>query len=322
MLSNPLRAGLRRRCGAVLCIMLAGCAAQNLLAPVSPRAVEKINGVHARVPRTGELPSLVGRLQQRRVQRGETLLDVAREAGLGFQQLQDANRGLDEWLPTPGAEAVIPSRWILPRSRFRGLIINVPEMRVYLFPPHTQAGETVTIWTWPIGIGTDQAPSPVGTFAVRAKERNPTWYVPDSIFRSGEYAERVVPPGPDNPLGEYRIRLSKGLYEIHGTDSPWSIGRQTTHGCIRLYPEDIGQLYAHVEVGTPGQLMYQVVKFGEAGGDVYVEVHDDVYGRVRNLERYAFVQARQAGLTGRIDPARVRTAVRERTGVPVNVSRR
>jgi L,D-transpeptidase ErfK/SrfK len=131
---------------------------------------------------------------------------------------------------------------------------------------------------------------------------------------------RVVPPGPDNPLGAYRIRLSKGLYSIHGTNDPWSIGRLTTHGCIRLYPEDIEVLYPLVERGMPGELVYQPVKLGEEGGRVYVEVHDDVYRRIPNLERYAAVEVRKAGLTARVDPARLRAAVRARSGVPVDVT--
>jgi L,D-transpeptidase ErfK/SrfK len=133
---------------------------------------------------------------------------------------------------------------------------------------------------------------------------------------------RVVKPGPDNPLGAYRLRLSKGLYAIHGTNSPWSIGRLTTHGCIRLYPEDIGDLFRRVRIGTSGQLLYQPIKFGESGGEIYVEVHDDMYGRVGKLEGAAIGLARQAGVLERIDPELLRRAVREKRGVPVVVTRR
>src|SRR6185295_7890295 len=112
---------------------------------------------------------------------------------------------------------------------------------------------------------------------------------------------RVVPAGPDNPLGAYRIRLSKGLYSIHGTNDPWSIGRLTTHGCIRLYPEDIEVLYHLIDAGMPGELVYEPVKLGEQDGRIYVEVHDDVYRRVGDLERYALAQVEKAGVAGRID---------------------
>jgi L,D-transpeptidase ErfK/SrfK len=284
--------------------------------------VEKITSARTTVPQSRQLPGLIGALQHHRVASGETLLDIARDAALGFQELQDANPALDEWVPARNADAVIPSRWIIPRAHYRGLIINIAEMRLYLFPERTRPGEPVKVRTWPVGIGTDEAPSPVGPFRVRSKDENPTWIVPASIRRTMDEPRVAVPPGPDNPLGQYRIRLSKGLYQIHGTDVPWSIGRETTHGCIRLYPEHIAELYALVRPGTPGELIYQPVKFGEDGGQIFVQVHRDFYKRIPNLEKYAFAQARQAGITVRIDRERLRAAVRERTGLPVNVTRR
>jgi L,D-transpeptidase ErfK/SrfK len=176
--------------------------------------------------------------------------------------------------------------------------------------------------TWPVGIGVEEAPSPVGAFTVRSKDQNPTWIVPASILHSKDPPPRsVVPPGPENPLGAYRIRLSKGLYSIHGTNDPWSIGRLTTHGCIRLYPEDIEVLFSLVRQGMPGELVYQPVKFGEDGSRVYAEVHDDVYRRIPDLERYAFAEVRKVGLDARIDPELLRAAVRSKNGVPVDVTR-
>ena len=145
--------------------------------------------------------------------------------------------------------------------------------------------------------------------------------MPDSIYRTMEKPRRVIPPGPNNPMGEYRIRLSKGLYSIHGTDTPWAIGRQTTHGCIRLYPEDIGELYALVTPKTNGVLVYEPVKLGADGGRIYVEVHEDVYKRLRSLEREAFRLVRAAGVESRVDPERLRQAVRAREGVPVDITR-
>ncbi len=306
---------------AVAIVLLPGCAAHRPPAPHGPAPLTKITAAHVEIPARGQLPGLIGEVQAHRIAKGETLLDVARDAGLGFQELQDANPALDEWVPTLGAEAVIPSRWIIPRSHYRGLVLNIAEMRLYLFPTRVHPGESVRIRTWPIGIGTDDAPSPVGPFTVRAKDKNPTWIVPASIRRTMDEPKAAVPPGPDNPLGAYRIRLSKGIYEIHGTDVPWSVGRLTTHGCIRLYPEHIAELYDLVKPGMPGELLYQPVKFGEEGGQIYVEVHRDLYHRIRNLEAYALAQAKRAGVAEQIDRARLRTAVRERSGVPVNVTR-
>jgi L,D-transpeptidase ErfK/SrfK len=307
---------------AVAGLAAAGCGLRPpALEGAPPARLEKITEVYAPAPgRDGRLPGIVGRLQRRRVAPGETLLDIAREAGLGFAELRDANPAIDEWVPPPGAEVLVPTRWILPRARARGLVVNIPEMRLYLFPADARPGELVPIHTWAVGIGIERAPSPVGPVTVRAKDERPTWVVPDSILRTMERPRRVVPPGPDNPLGSHRIRLSRGLYAVHGTNAPWSIGRLTTRGCIRLYPEDIEDLYPRVRPGTPGELVYQPVKLGASRDRVYVEVHRDVYGRIPDLERHAFAEVRRLGLGGRVDPERLRAAVRERSGVPVDVT--
>lgn len=308
--------------GILLLALLAGCGpwrGRSLRPPAPP--LEKITIIDTRVPRPGELPAVVGRLQHHRVRPRETLLDVARDAGLGFGALHDANPGVDEWVPLPDAEVVVPSRWIIPRSRYRGLIVNIPEMRLYMFPADARPGQQVPMLTWAVGIGLEEAPSPVGPFTVRSKDANPTWIVPASILRTMEKPERIVAPGPDNPLGAYRIRLSKGLYSIHGTNDPWSIGRLTTHGCIRLYPEDIEVLYPLVDRGAPGELLYQPVKIGEDAGRIYVEVHDDVYRRIRDLERHAFAEVEKAGLATQVDGALLRAAVHQKSGIPVDVTR-
>ena len=303
--------------------LLAGCGPIWVRGrPYAPSAppLTKITRAEVRVPAARELPGIIGRVQRHRVAPGETLLDVARDAGLGFAEVRDANPTVSEWVPPPDSEVLVPTRWILPRSRYRGLVINIPEMRLYMFPTDARPGTWVSLTTWAVGIGTEEAPSPVGPFTVRSKDANPTWIVPDSIYRTMQPKRRVVPPGPDNPLGAYRIRLSRGLYAIHGTNDPWSIGRMTTHGCIRLYPEDIDVLYPLVRPGMPGELVYQPVKLGTAGDRVFVEVHRDLYGRIRDLERHALAEVRQAGLAARVDLERLRVAVRERRGVPVDVT--
>ncbi len=329
---RPVAAAWHRAClfvglGACVILTLAGCrlvrpgpapvtVQTQRVAPVVPITTAK-----TAIPRARELPGLIGRLQWHRIEPKETLLDTARTAGLGFQQVQDANPTVDEWIPKPGTQVIIPSRWIIPRSHYRGLVINIPEMRLYLYPTRTRPGRPVRLRTWPIGIGTKDAPSPVAAFVVTAKDKNPVWVVPASIQRTMDEPRSVVPPGPDNPLGRYRIRLSAGIYEIHGTDVPWSIGRLTTHGCVRLYPEHIPELYRLVRPGMPGELVYQPVKFGQEAGQVYVEVHRDLYKRFRNLEAHAFAEARQAGVASCVDAERLRAAVREQNGLPVNVTR-
>ena len=321
-LNRALMLGL----AAALALVCAACSARRMSAPPlasPPPSLEKITTVQVQIPRRGQLPGVVGRMQRHRIEEKETLLDVARDAGLGFNEVKGANRSVDEWIPPVGLDVAVPTQWIVPTSRYRGVVVNIAEMRLYLFPQQTTRGEVVTVRTWAVGIGTDETPSPIGPFRITAKERNPTWYVPDSIYRTMEPPKRrAVPPGPDNPLGEYRMRLSKGLYSIHGTDVPWSIGRLTTHGCIRLYPEDIRELFRLVQRGAVGELVYQPIKFGESKGHIYVEVHDDPYRRMPNLQREAVKLARQARLTDRIDIDRLRQVVRERQVVPVDVTQR
>ncbi|MGH7896724.1 MAG: L,D-transpeptidase family protein [Candidatus Binatia bacterium] len=306
--------------GMALVFALPGCATIRGFVPrlVAP---EKITRARIRIPAPRELPGLVGRLQYERVRSGDTLLDIARGAGLGYQQVQDANPGVDEWVPKPDTKLELPSRWIVPRSKYRGVVINIPEMRLYLFPETAQPGTEVEVRTWPIGIGTDETPSPVVSFKIRSKEQNPTWVIPDSILKTRDDPRRVIPPGPDNPLGDYRMRLSYDLYAIHGTDTPWAIGRLTTHGCIRLYPEDIPELFDLVRIGTPGELIYQPVKLGKEAGDVYVEIHPDIYRRIPNFERHALRELERSGVQSQVDPELFRAAVKAKRGVPTNVTR-
>ena len=156
---------------------------------------------------------------------------------------------------------------------------------------------------------------------MKSKDEKPTWVVPDSIYAKMEEKKRVVPPGPDNPLGDYRIRLDFDLYAIHGTNDPWSVGRLTTHGCVRLYPEDIEYVYQIVDRGYPGEFVYQPVKVGERKGRVFVEVHQDVYAVFEDLQAHARSVAAKAGLDSRIDPDRFAMAVRQQLGVPIDVTR-
>jgi L,D-transpeptidase ErfK/SrfK len=311
-----------RHTALVMVLLLSACSARSKPEPPPP-PLEKITVLPVQVPQRGALAPVVGHVQRYRIAPKDTLLDVARNAGLGFNEVQDANREVDAWIPPAGSDVVVPTRWILPRTRQRGVVINVPEMRMYLFPSKVRPGEQVTMRTWPVAIGETETPSPVGTFSITSKDKNPTWFVPDSIYQTMDKRRRrrVVPPGPDHPMGEYRIRLSTGLYSIHGTDTPWAIGRQTTHGCIRLYPEDIGEFYAIASPSLSGEMVYEPIKFGAAGGRIFVEVHDDVYRHFRKLEVEAFRLARAQGILKQIDDVRLFEAVRARRGVPVDVTR-
>ena len=159
------------------------------------------------------------------------------------------------------------------------------------------------VYTFPVGLGRFDWKTPVGTFTVRGKTRNPTWVVPQDIYeehleRDGEAEHVVSGDDPDNPLGHYRIELTLPEYAFHGTNVPWGVGMEVSHGCIRLYPEDIERFFNKVKIGTPGMFVYQPVKFGWRGDSLYVEVHDDLYGMYAGLWAYATEGSRPPGIDG------------------------
>jgi L,D-transpeptidase ErfK/SrfK len=290
--------------------------------PTATDTIVKATAFTAYVPRESELPGVVGKLGRYRVTAGQNLLDIAREGGLGFRELRDANPRIDEWEPKAGVELTLPTRRILPRpNTYQGIVINIPEFRLYLFPLDTKSGERAPVMTWPVGIGAEYAQSPIRAFRVKSKDEKPTWVVPDSIYRKMEDPKRVVPPGPDNPLGDYRIRLDFDLYAIHGTNDPWTVGRLTTHGCVRLYPEDIEYLYPIVDRGYPGEFVYQPVKIGERKGRVFIEVHQDVYQVFEDLQAHAHSVVARAQLVDRVDPDRLFLAVKQQLGIPIDITR-
>ena len=219
--------------------------------------------------------AVVGRDQVYIARYEDTLLDIARRFGMGLAELRLANPGVDIWLPGEGSAIRLPSRFILPEAPRSGLVVNVAEMRIYYFPE-----DESIVRTWPISIGRVGWETPLGETSIVRKKARPTWYPPDSIreeaARGGNPLPRVVGPGPDNPLGSHALYLGFPQYLIHGTNKPFSIGMRVSHGCVRMYPEHIVELYELVEPGTPVTLVHQGVKAGWAGDELYLEVHPDV----------------------------------------------
>ncbi len=209
----------------------------------------------------------------------DTLLDIARLHHLGYRELLQANPGTDPWRPGEGAWITLPSQWILPDAPRQGLVLNMPEMRLYHYLPGSR------VRTFPLGVGQEGQETPAGYFRIGQKRTDPVWYVPVSIQKEMENPRKTVPPGPDNPLGRYWMRLSRTTYGIHGTNNPWAIGRRVTHGCIRLYPEDIAFLYPRVPKGTPVQVIYQHAKVGVRDGRAYFQIYRD--GRATDNELMA-----------------------------------
>src|ERR1700690_1852622 len=195
----------------------------------------------------------------------DTLYDLARAYSLGSEELIRVNPSVDPWLPGAGKMLVIPGRHILPTGPRDGIVVNLPEHRLYYFPK-PQRGKPQIVVTYPVSIGKMDWHTPIGVTHVIAKEKNPVWYPPESVRKehaaAGDPLPTRVPSGPDNPLGLFAMRLAagNGTYMIHGTNNPIAVGMPVTHGCIRLYPEDVAQLFPMIPIGTPVRIINQPVK--------------------------------------------------------------
>lgn len=283
--------------------------------------------------------NIIGEILTYRIKKGDTLLDVGRYYDLSGKEVSDADNHMDWWLPPVGAEIILPTQHILPESRRQGVVMNIPEMRIYYYPvPVTIKGkgkhkatvvssdEARVVYTFPVGLGRFDWKTPIGSFKIKGKTKDPTWVVPDDIYqehleRDGE-ADHMIPGGdPDNPLGKYRIELTLPLYALHGTNVPWGVGMTVSHGCVRLYPEDIDVLFHMVKVGMPGQFVYEPVKFGWRANRLYVEVHDDLYGMYPGLWNHTMKEVERLGLSDQVDMNALQKAVVDKTGVPTFVGR-
>lgn len=227
--------------------------------------------------------SVIGELQLIPANKGDTLVRLARTHNLGYQAIVQANQTTDRWLPTTGVPVVLPTQFVLPSRSRKGLQINLAEMRLYYYPPALPN----EVWSFPIGIGREGWQTPVGRTRVHSKIAQPTWTPPASIRR--EAAAKGVelpvnfPPGPDNPLGEYAVRLALPGYLLHGTNRPAGVGMRVSHGCIRLYPEDIEQLFKKISATTPVTIMDKPIKLGWRKDRLFMEVHRPAYPRNKLL---------------------------------------
>lgn len=251
---------------------------------------------------------------------GDTLPDIARHYGLGFQQIKDANPALDEWLPPPGTRVTLPMRFILPDAPRRGIVVNLAAMRLFYFPTDRPSWE---VETYPVGIGREGWSTPTGDMKITDKEAFPVWHVPASVreehAQKGDPLPASVPAGPDNPLGDYAFYLSKPSYLMHGTNKPYGVGLRASHGCLRLYPEDISTLFRDVAVKTPLRVVNQPYLIGHAHGVVYLEAHRP-FDELNEKKLRAQLRKKLAKEGGAIDWARVELALDVADGVPVPVS--
>jgi L,D-transpeptidase ErfK/SrfK len=266
---------------------------------------------------------VIGRLATIRLERGDTLPDIARHFSLGINDIRAANPGVDIWVPDALKRILLPLTFILPDTRRNGIVINLATMRIFYFKRN---GMLLSVSTYPVGVGSEDRPTPMGEMFVARKKHRPTWYVPASIAadhrKKGDPLPSKVPPGPLNPLGEYALYLSEPSYLIHGTNKPASIGLRATNGCIRLYPEDIERLFKKTPVKTPVLIVNQPYLVGRRDGIVYLEAHTPfvesgtanwkkVYGKLKHIE---------AQSKSPLDWKKVKAVVLEARGIPVPVS--
>ena len=278
--------------------------------------------------RVNPTDSVVGAVEVYEARFEDSLLDIARRFGMGIEEMKLANPGVDLWLPGAGTPINLPSRYVLPAATRRGIVINVPEMRLYHFP---QDGGGVR--TWPISIGRLGYETPLGTTTVARKRVGPTWYPTESIREEyaarGEDLPRVVEPGPENPLGTHAIYLGFPTYLIQGTNRPYSIGMRVSHGCVRMYPEHIVELYELSAPGVPVTIVHQRVKAGWFGDELVLEVHPnpDVPERealpsMTDAVRSILGATPDGAPRAAIDWSRVEEALAVANGVPITVGKR
>ncbi|MBU6474633.1 MAG: L,D-transpeptidase family protein [Alphaproteobacteria bacterium] len=269
---------------------------------------------------------MAGKIAHYTVKKQDTLYSIARRFDVGIVAISAANPGVGTWLPKAGTVLTIPTEYVLPLAARKGIVVDLSGLRLFYYP------DPQTVVTFPMGIGMKGWQTPTGETTVVRKEAHPVWIVPASIRKEKPEIKPVFPPGPDNPLGQYALHLGWAGYLIHGTNMPYGIGRRSSHGCMRLYPEDIEVLFKAVQTGTPVTVIDRAYELGWEGNRLFLQVtpsqeqtdeiashekfviHDipDVYGDVHQL----------AGAGAKIDWAAVRAAVMWRTGIPVVVATR
>ena len=258
----------------------------------------------------------------------DTLLDIARKYDVGYVEIRAANPGIDPWLPGADQTIQVPTQQVLPNAPRRGVVINLAELRLYYF-----AGGDSAARSFPIGIGGEGKETPVGRTEIARKATQPTWIPTRSEHEEDPNLPAVVGPGPDNPMGDFALYLGWKGYAIHGTNKPYSIGRRDSHGCIRMYPEDIATLYKLVRPGTPVTVVDQQVKTGWSAGELYLEIHasqadadslETTGAPATNgdIDADALVIHAAGTSVKRLDWYAIHLAEAGRDGIPVQVTRR
>lgn len=322
-----LRRSWRPALTLVLCCAIQACALspgrQTPERPPArlPKPVEQPETHRFQLPGEQDVAGSMFRLQLRK---GDTFSDIARHYGLGYQDIEAANPGIDPWVPMEGDAAWIPAQFVLPRAPRKGIVINLAAMRLFHFPRSANGSEVVT---YPIGIGKEDRSTPTGPLSIIRKKEHPTWYPTESIrndhLRKGDPLPAAVSPGPDNPLGDFALYLSKPSYLIHGTNKPYSIGWRASNGCIRLYPENIEQLFPAVPVREPVLIVNQPYLVGWRDGLLYLQAHrpqEELNDKVLQKRLRSELKKIEAGRGHALDWTRIERVLSEARGIAIPVS--
>lgn len=261
--------------------------------------------------------------------RGEdTFSDLAREYGLGYDEIVAANPGIDPWLPGENTPVLLPTQHVLPMAPRQGIVLNMASKRLFYFPEAAD-DEPQRVLTYPIGIGRVGWETPLGRTTVISKARDPHWWVPASVrsehAEMGDPLPAIVPPGPDNPLGNRVLKLDMPGYLIHGTNQPYGVGMRVSHGCVRLYPEDIEYLFDLIDVGVPVTIVNEPYLFGRIDNALYFEAHDpledDAVPAAERLQKLLDAQLDAAGrpLNTHLED-HIKALAKKPVGIPVNVA--
>jgi L,D-transpeptidase ErfK/SrfK len=287
-------------------------------------AAGPVSALEFPLPQPGE--DIIGQVQTVTAKYEDTFADLATRYDLGYLEMIAANPGVDAWLPGAGTQVVLPTRFILPPGPREGIVINLAEYRLYYYPK----GRSV-VYTFPLGIGREGWGSPISTTKVTAKTPNPTWTPPASVkaehAADGDILPNVVPAGPDNPLGPFKFGLGLPGYLIHGSNKKFGIGMRTSHGCFRMYNNNVLEMADMVPVGTPVRIMSEPYKFGVSGGKVYLEAHTplDESGNPSVVDKHtavinALLKREDLANSLRINWDEVRDVVAAEDGMPVEIA--
>jgi L,D-transpeptidase ErfK/SrfK len=241
-------------------------------APPAPTYAEPL-ATHT-FPYDSKTTGVVGTLQATIAREEDTLSDIARRFNLGYDEVVNANPGVDPWLPRAGTRILLPTQFVLPEAPHDGVVVNLAALRLFYFPKPAKGAQRVVITT-PIGIGMVGWATPEGTTRIVSKRKDPFWTPPESVRKEhaaeGDILPKRVPPGPDNPLGAFAMNLGWPSYLMHGTNKPAGVGMRASHGCIRLYPEDIATLFPQLPVGTKVTVVNQPLVSRLQDGQLYLQ---------------------------------------------------